>query len=441
MKIAVFSPEGDAPAWWFRLKDEGHEVRVWIGDSACKTIGDGLVTKAGQSPELVAWIKAAALAGPALALFDFSGLGETADALRAAGVPVICGGTFMDRLEKDRAYGFKIIEAAGAALPPYEEFASIPDAFKRAGEIGNCPTFFKSDRRLELDATHGEDDGPLMAKYLEGLHKKFGKGGACILQQKIEGVPISTTRWWNGMDWVGRYSADYENKKLMNGDIGPATGCSFNVTWFYPDEPEIARALHWDGLTPLFRQYEAPPGLYDINAIIAPDGQAFFLEWTPRLGYDSEMTNFALMPDLAKFLYDVATGHDPRDPSDDLAYSVRLTIPPYPWEKLKAFDAHACAGVKVENPDGLWSGQFIPYEVCQNDDGEIETVGCEGIIGLALAIGDSLSECHEEAIEYAKDLKLSGAALMYRTDGADDIKEKAEALVEAGYDIHEGLLT
>lgn len=437
----MYSPEGDAPSWWVRLKDEGHDVKVWIQKQSCKTIGNGLVVKAGSQAELTAWLKEGQRAGiPSLALFDFSGFGEIADSLRRAGVLTLCGGAFMDRLETDRAFGFEVMRAAGATLPPYQEFASIPEALKHAQTLGDTPTYFKSDKRLELDATHGADNGPEMAEYLEGLIKKFGRGGACILQQKIEGVPISTTRWWNGMDWVGCYAADYENKKFMNDNVGPATGCSFNVTWFYDDEPDIAKRLRWQGLTPIFQQNQAPPGLYDINAIISENGDAYFLEWTPRLGYDSEMTNAQLIPDLGRFLYDVATGHDPQDPSGDLAYSIRLSIPPYPWEKGEKYDNTLCAGLELKNVDGLWGGNFVAYEVELTEDEVLQTVGCEGIIGLVAACGSDIEACHEEAVEFAKEIKLSGASLMYRTDGADDCIEAAEKLDAACCDVHPGLM-
>ena len=432
MRIAVATAFSCGLSWWARLQDEGHEVGVWIEPQSHKTVGDGIVPKLTRE-EIERF-------DGDLVLFDSSKLGDLADHVRKRGIPTVGGGSFMDKLEDDRVFGFKIAADAGCALPPYEEFASFTDALARARELGDLAMYFKSDRYLDSDATHGADSGPEMAEYLEEIIERYGGHGACILQQKIDGVPLSTARWWNGMDWVGPYQATYEDKKFMNDGVGPSTGCSFNVVWFYEGEPEIVRQLHWPDLTQPFRAHRAPPGLYDINAIVAPDGKAYFLEWTPRLGYDSEPTSALLLPDLGRHLHAVATGHDPEEPSDDLAYTVRLSVPPYPWEHGKKDDKGGADGLIIRDHDGLWDGHFVAYCVrAGKREGTLEAAGPEGIIGLTAAVGSSLEEAHEDAMDFAKDT-LRVAGLQYRTDGAKHIKEKAEELIDAGYDVHPGLL-
>jgi len=434
VRIGIAAPYGISLSWAVRLQDEGHDVRMWISDSQYKTVGDGIVPKAGTWDEFTAHVR------DGLALYELSKLGEKADALRRAGIPTLCGGTFMDRLEGDRAFGVEMARAAGCDIPAYEEFASVTDALARARELDGA-LYFKTDRLIDSDATHGADTGDEMVEYLEGLIERHGGHGACILQEKVEGVPLSTARWWNGMDWVGPYQADYENKKLMNDNVGPSTGCAFNVVWFYDDAvPEVARRLHWENFTPLFRKHQAPPGIYDINAMIAPDGTAWFLEWTPRLGYDSEMTSMLLVPDLGRHLRDVATGHDPLEPALELAYSVKISIPPYPWEHGNRDDKGGSDGTLLRGAHGLWDGGFIPYFVRRSKrfPDALEIAGPEGEVGLVAAVGDDLETAHEECIESAKALRIAG--LQYRTDGAKDIAAAAEKLAEAGYDLHPGLL-
>ena len=71
----------------------------------------------------------------------------------------------------------------------------------------------------------------------------------------------------------------------------------------------IAQKLHWDLLGDIFRKYESAPGLYDINALLnEDDGEPYFLESTPRLGYDSETTSQKGISDLGKFIYNLAMG-------------------------------------------------------------------------------------------------------------------------------------
>jgi phosphoribosylamine-glycine ligase len=432
LKIAIASGFACALSWWARLQDEGHDVAVWIEPQSHKSVGEGLVPKMTRG-------EFDAFKGD-LVLFDSSGLGDLADAVRKRGLPVVGGGAFMDRLEKDRSFGQKIAEEAGCTLPPFEEFESFTAALERARELGDLAIFFKSDRYLDSDATHGADSGAEMVEYLEGLIDRYGGHGRCIIQQKIDGVPLSTARWWNGMDWVGPYEATYENKKFMNDDVGPSTGCSFNVVWFYDGLPAVAKGIGWEQLTPAFRKHSAPPGLYDINVIVAEDGTVYFLEWTPRLGYDSEMTSALLLPDLGRHLAAVATGHDVPDPSDDMAYAVRLSIPPYPWEHGKKQDKGGCDGIVLRGHDGLWDGGFVAYCVRESKKfkGALEVAGPEGIVGLAAAVGADLEDLHEDAIDVAKALRIPG--LSYRTDGAKDIQDQAAKLAEAGFEVHPGML-
>lgn len=427
MRIDIASGFACGLAWWQRLVAEGHSVRVWIEPSSHRTIGDGIVPKATRAE-----IEASTAD---VILFDSSGMGEMADALRKRGRLVVGGGSFCDRLEKDRGFGQRIAEEAGARLPLFEEFPSFDAALGRSRELVGVGTFFKSDRYLDGDATHGADDGAEMAEYLEGLCRRYGAHGKCILQEKVEGVPLSTARWWNGRDWVGPFEGTYENKKFMNDDVGPATGCSFNAVWFYGGTPRIAEQLGWDRLAVAFRSYDAPPGIYDINAIVTEDGDAYFLEWTPRLGYDSEMTALALMPDLGGWLHAVAAGHDIGEWSDDFALSVRLSVPPYPWEHAKKTDKGSADGIGLS----MLPAGFVPYCVRQGPD-TMEMAGPEGIVGLVCAVGDDLSEMGEAVLEEAKAIRVQGSSLCYRTDAVADIAKAADRLIEAGYEVPAGLL-
>lgn len=440
MRVAVATTFGCGLSWWRRLVDEGHSVRVWIQPPSHKTVGDGLVEKSGTYDDLLSWAKEGALQRePTIMLFDSSGLGEKADAARRWGLSVVGGGSFCDRLEKDRVFGQKIAEKAGCRVPPYQEFGSISDCASAAKKLGEKGSYFKTDRYIDSDATHGADNGEQMHEYLSGLVRRVGGHGSCILQEKIPGVPLSTARWWNGQSWVGPYEGTYENKKLMNDDVGPSTGCSFNAVWFYePEIPRIAELLGWEGLETDFRRQNAPPGLYDINAIVDEDGEAWYLEWTPRLGYDSELTSARLIPDLGAHLHAIATGRDMPPVYDELAYAVRIGIPPYPWEHGEKNEKGSADGVEIYGADGLWDKHFIGCCVRDDDAGELAAAGPEGLIGLSLATGESLEDLHDEVIDFAKTLRVPGK--MYRTDGAKDTAEQAEKLVQAGIEVHPGML-
>lgn len=439
MRIGIASYFGCGLSIWTRLQAEGHDVRVWIQPQSHKSIGEGIITHAGQFPELLAWCKDGARSGtPTLMLFDSSNLGDKADEARKAGLAVVGGGSFCDKLEKDRDFGFKIAREAGCNIPEFKEFPSISATMAWAKSQEIPPVFWKTDKYLTGDTTHGAENSAELVEYLEGVQRDFGDRIKNIVQKKIDGTPLSTARWWNGKDWVGPYEGTYENKKFMNDDVGPSTGCSFNAVWFYDEEePKIARLLGWEKLSDSFRKNEAPAGLYDINAVVDHEGEAWFLEWTPRFGYDSEPTSFRLIPDLGAHLYCVAYGHTPAEPSGSLAYALRLSVPPYPWEHGSKDDKGSAHGTRVLGVDGLWDGNFIGYCLRIGDLG-LECAGPEGVVGLSLAVGEDVEDLGQETLDYAKSLNVAG--LGYRTDGAKDCAEKGAELAAAGIDVHPGLL-
>lgn len=439
MRIAIATEFAAGLSFWERLADEGNEVAVWVKPKEGKDAGNGIVEKAGTWDALLHWAKTGALSGMgALVLFDSSGMGDLAEEARRWGLPVLGGGKFMDRLEKDRAFGFEVAQQAGAKIPPHERFDSFAAALAYARKLpSQVSLFFKSDRYIDADATHGAESRDDLIEYLEHLIWRHGSAGRCILQEKIEGIPISTARWWNGTQWVGPYEGTIEHKKFLNDDVGPSTGCSFNAVWFYETTPRIAELLGWENLAWVFRRNAAPPGLYDINAVATPDGQVYFLEWTPRFGYDSEPTSFRLYPHLTKAMYDIVMGLGGPEPSKELGYSVRLSVPPYPWEKSKKTDLHNCIGTFVSGPTSMWEDDFLGYSLKRTERG-LEVAVSDGIVGLAYSQGDSLERAHKAALASAKRIRVP--ALQYRTDGGAVIAKDAKRLVAAGFALPSSLL-
>jgi hypothetical protein len=418
-----------------RLLDEGHEVLVWHDWDDNNWIGRGIFPIESSWEGLLEW---ASQEPESIVLFDASGMGKKADEARDRGLLVVGGGTFCDRLETDRAFGSEVAAEAGAMIPQHEAFASLSEVKERAKSIG-APVYFKTDTFVEQDATQGCDDGAELLSYMDELRERgVPDKTKCMLQEKIDGTAISTGRWWNGNAWAGPYCWDLERKALLNGDKGPSTGCAFNAVWFTP-ESSVAEGLGWEALALSFRREEAPPGWYDINSVIDEDGTPWFLEWTPRLGYDSEPTGFRLVDHLGSLLWAVATGQGWATISDEIAYSFRLYVPPYPWESVKRSDKKTCIGTHIDGADGLWDKHFIPYQVEIADDGIMKVASPEGCVGLSLAVGKKLSALGKETLEYADD-DLSVAGLGYRTDGHEKVKQDAAKLKESGVKVHPGLL-
>lgn len=444
MRVGIVSPFGCSVGIAARLQDEGHEVLLlnerFKGPLAgiIAKVGDGIVPLARGWDDLFEWCKEPD--GPTIMLFDGSGMGEKADEARKAGLHVIGGSSFCDRMEKDRSFGFFIAEEMGADLPYYQAFSSVAAGAKYARALGAQAAYFKSDKYLSADATYGGKDGPDLAEYMTHIGKRHGDRMRHIVQDKIDGVAVSTERFFNGREFVGPYLGIIEHKKFMDGDRGPSTGCSFNAIWPYGDESELAQKLGFANLAEILRRHEAPPGIYDANAIVDEDGDAYFLEWCARFGWDSEPTGMRLFADYGRFLWYLATGQGDAGTIAEpgtIAYSVRLTVPPYPTEDIEPGHKASPVGNPVRGTDGLWAGHFVAYQIMAEGDG-LAVASPEGIVGLSVAVGEKLSALGDETLAFAKD-EMRVAGLQYRTDGAKVVADDAKKIRAVLTDVPEGL--
>src|SRR5437879_784930 len=97
-------------------------------------------------------------------------------------------------------------------------------------------------------------------------------------------------------------------------------------------------------------------GPIDLNTITNPEG-CWALEFTPRIGYDSEALLTRLLPiGFGDFLFAVASEQIPPDLTSRHPFcaSVRLSVPPYPTENLPEKFYHEgipIEGLKEENLD------------------------------------------------------------------------------------------
>ncbi|MDE2102823.1 MAG: hypothetical protein KGL39_36600 [Patescibacteria group bacterium] len=436
MRFAFHSLDGDSLFYWARLVDEGHEVLVYIKNTPNKLVGDGIVKKTNNLMEWQSW----GLRDPkTVFVFDVTGSGELADSLRRRGALVVGGSKFMDRLEHDRAWGEGVAESLGITVPKCENFSSIPDALRRAKSLDG-EWVFKTDHYLEGAATYLAESGEDMAAYLTGLHKRFGNGGKCLLARKIPGVAISTCGWWNGHEFVYPLCGDIEHKKFLNDDLGPNTGCSFNVIWPYKgdrdSQPRVVKELKWDAVEAFFRHSQATPGLYDINALISDeDGEAYFLEWTPRFGYDSEPTTQRILTmELGEFFYKLATGELREAPFDPgkMAFGIRVTLPPYPYEWVEEKSGkRTCVGTPVLGADGLWDGFFVGMGVRETKS-DLEVASPTGIVSIGVTAGTDLAKMDKAVNDYLKD-ELKVPNRQWRTDATPRIQEDQKRLAKLGY--------
>lgn len=444
MRVAFHTKEMSALAWAARLHDEGHEVLVYTPPDkqrvkADRRIGDGIVHKAISREQ---WMSFGLDDPKTLWFFDCTDHGELADRLRATGKRVVGAGSFMDRLENDRGFGTAFAQKCGLQCPPERRFTTISAAIawlktnpKQAAGDGGWA--WKPYQNLGPEASICVGSVSEAIDELQNVQRSKGDTHTGIVQERIPGVAMSTNVWWNGASFTGPYLGTLEKKKLMNDELGPTTGCSMNLVWMYQHAyPKAARALNYACVEDAFRKVHAPSGLYDINAVFNRDG-AWFLEWTPRLGIDSELASQRGYVDLGKFLEGLATGRDVAHLMDaDRNYlSVRLTVPPYPGDDLK-LEKSPAMGVAVRGIDGLWEKHFVAVGVSHGPNG-YEVADPFGFVGVALVAGTDLVDMGEELMEFCGTLRIRG--LQYRTDVVAAISKDIARLSKTGWTVREVL--
>lgn len=436
MRCAFITLDGCTISWARRMLEEGSDVLAFVKNDRKNVIGRGIVPLATSLEQWLAW---GAQDPNTVYLFDQTQMGELADRLRKSGKFVVNGGTFQDRLELDRHWGESLASKAGVLAPPTHKFGSISEAitFLKTNpkqEFGDGGWAWKPDKDIGCDATLVASNGQKIIDHVEHIRRRFSDGLKCLLQEKIKGVAVSTARWWNGKAWVGPIQGTIENKKFMDHNLGPATGCSFNLVWFYWDEnPRIAEALKWNELADTFRQNDAPPGLYDINAILDKRG-AWFLEWTPRLGIDSEMTSQRAISNLSEFVLNLATGKgvDHLFDLDHVYFDVRLSVPPYPNAIVAKDYTSPAMGVPVKGIDGLSQGMFVVGQMAFEPARGFYVADNFGLLGYVVDKGNSLSKGYDKIYKWIKD-KLVIPDLQYRTDAAKVIQDDVDAMIKAGW--------
>lgn len=104
------------------IKEEGHEVKLYIKDKARRENLEGMVDKTNDWKKELKWV-----GKEGLIVFDDVGFGADQDKLRKQGYAVFGGSERADLLETDRKYGQQIFAEYGMDTVENEKFQNIPD--------------------------------------------------------------------------------------------------------------------------------------------------------------------------------------------------------------------------------------------------------------------------------------------------------------------------
>jgi phosphoribosylamine--glycine ligase len=241
----------------------------------------------------------------------------------------------------------------------------------------------------------------------------------------VKGIEISTEGWFNGKDWIRPFNHTFEKKRLMASDRGPNTGCMGNVVW--PTNGDKLTAQVVEPLAPLLEKvgYVGP---IDVNCIV-DDTDAYFLEFTPRFGYEAiQAWGELLQEKLFDFLYGVASGQPIEVPyHDESSIAIRLSVSPYPnKEDIEKWKGVQVLDIPKEARKHIWLADVM------KPDGIEVLAGVDGVVGCVTARGQSVRECQRRAYRTVKNICIH-QDVQYRTDIGDGAEQDKEKLKEWGW--------
>lgn len=415
MNIALNSYSGYGNWFILRLLAEGHNVTHFLSEEKYSDILGGLIKSKIISldhrfndPKDKGFPK---YENFDLSIFDLTGRQYQADhSLNQC--PTIGDGIFHCLMEDDRKMGIQLMEEAGINVPPFEEFDDIKEAKDFIKKTGKRYVYKPSGGQDQDTATtyvsKSSDD---MLEYLNKVNQ-LSKGSEFILQEFIKGTECSVEGWFNGEDFYC-LNATIEEKKFMNDNVGPNTGCAGNLVFLLNSKARIYR----EGLYKIKDSLKAVDfkGMIDLNTICT-ESNIYGLEWTPRFGYDASATLACMYSgDFGDLLFKTASGQIP-DESFSASYGVstRLTIPPYPTE-LKM---HSKAEIPIQGIDPLNIEQILKtylYDVKLNKDKtKLVSNGINGFICCPIETSSEPELAYKKLKQTIDNIQIPD--IQYRTD-------------------------
>ena len=421
MDILFFSNSGECLPIAWRLMQEGLDVGVYIHSPQYRKNYDGMLPKVSvrslktvlkttdtvifdttraneRTKQDIILLKTFGLTSASPGVF-----GPVADKLKNDH-RVIGSSTITEELELDK--GIKLAEEMGFAIPEFHKFKDLSEGIKFLTKTKN-QWVFKSN----IEFTYVESfAGELLARMLE---KKVTE---CehILQEKIDGVEVST-EVWIGKQGPKNLNQTIESKRLMAGNLGPAIGSQSNTVYMKKTDDLISKALL---KMADYLHKEDYVGPCSVNVIVR-DGVPYFLEWTPRFGYDALYCLLTLLKGtISEFLLSDFDGEFHKG----YACSQRISIPPYPYASPSLLTTFA-KDVPVES-------KLMPFFWAQDiytDAGKIKCAGADGIVGVVTARDERLEAAWSKVYSAIGKLKIA-AYLQYRNGSYSEHKKRCKKL-------------
>lgn len=414
-----------------RMQEHGHKVKLFYRkDGHAMNVGKGLVDVVDDWQGWMRWADIVFLAD------NTKGMKEM-DAWRKKGSLIIGASPESAAWELDRTLGQQVFVRNKIPVPPYKEFSDYDVAIayvkKTMAAYVSKPCGDEPDKSLSYVAKSPAD----LIYMLERWKKASKLKGKFILQEKVTGVEMAVGGWFGPGGFNEGWCENFEFKKLMNDDKGPATGEQGTILR-YVRKSKLANEV----LAPLEDELDRLDycGYVDVNCIIDDDGNPWPLEFTMRPGWPTFNIQQALLEgDSAEWLALLSEGRDAKPwRLSTVASGVVLAIPDYPYSRATAKEVE---GIPVYGMKPSMMGNLHPCAMQQGPapmevNGKIISqnmwVTAGDYVLVATGVADTVSGASRRAYSILNRLEIPNSPF-YRTDIGARLKKQLPIIQSKGY--------
>jgi len=417
--VSWMSLSGDL-AW--KIRKEGHDVKIHVEDKFDADVYDGLLDKVDKWENFIDWAD--------IVVFDDTGFGQIAEKLRKAGKLVVGGSVYTDKTEEDREFGQEEMKKAGMNILPYHNFNNFDSAIdflkNNPGRYVFKPNKVTGDEKNILFIGE-EEDGKDIIEIMEHNKKLWlKKMDGFQLQKFVAGVEVAIGGFFNGKNFIRPLNINFEHKKLFPGDQGPFTG-------------EMGTLMYWNYASIIFDNTLAKMekvisknnyiGYFDINCIV--NGRGIYpLEITARFGYPTISVQLeGITESIGEFLLNLAHGKDLEiKTKKGFQIGVVLAVPPFPFINQEIFSIYKDSSILFKNSNTM---EGIHLGDVKMVDGDFKLAGESGYALVVTGSSITVEEARRIAYNRIKNIRLQD--MFYRVDIGTRWYHDSDKLQSWGY--------
>jgi len=428
MRILVIDACAASLDWTMRCIQDGHQVKWVVTNPKMAMVGKGIVERVDPYE----WLK-----WPDLVFYtDNTKYLHLVENFKTRGVAVIGPNTETAAWELDRGKGQAVLKRAGVSIADSKVFSDYDPAI----------AFVKKTMKRYVSKPSGDADkalsycskGPADMVYMLERWKKLGKlKSPFILQEFVPGIEMAVGGWFGPGGFNKGWCENWEFKKLMNGDLGVATGEQGTVVR-YTKSSKLADMV----LSPIEEQLAATGyvGYIDVNCIIDESGVPLPLEFTMRPGWPTFNIQQALHEgDHAEWLMALANGQPALSTLlEKVAVGVVMSIPDYPYSHITRKEVWGIPlyGLNPKIAPFVHPCEMMMTEAPHEVAGKIVNLPCLATAGdyvlVTTGVADSIGAAKTSAYRVLKSLSMPNSP-MYRTDIGDRLKKQLPDLHRMGF--------